>query len=261
MTLKSGATRLSGFALAIAMAFYLQVSYAGGHKMQGKMVEYRSGGEIYEGYYVPSKNDDAPTVYLIHDWDGLTDYEIKRAHMLHEMGYSVFAADLFGKGIRPTKVEDKRQHTGELYKDREKMRAIMMAGLDKVRELGGNTNNVVSMGYCFGGAAVLELARSGADMKGFASFHGGLSTPEGQSYAATKGKVLVMHGTADSMISMNDFAGLADELEQAGVDHEMVTYGGAPHAFTVFGSERYREVADRQSWTLFSSFLEQQTAN
>ena len=224
----------------------------------GKTINYDVNEQPYEGYYV-SPADDAPLILLIHDWDGLTDYEVQRANMLAEMGYSVFAADLFGAGVRPTKVEDKRQHTGELYKDREKMRALMNGAIDEAVALGANRANAVGMGYCFGGAAVLELARSGADLKGFASFHGGLKTPEGQSYQDTNGKILVMHGTADTAISMGDFAGLATELESAGVKHEMVTYSGAPHAFTVFGSERYREEADLKSWKLFSEFLAELT--
>ena len=111
------------------------------------------------------------------------------------------------------------------------------------------------MGYCFGGAAVLELARSGADLKGFATFHGGLKTPNGQDYSKTKGQILIMHGSSDTAITMDQFAALTNELEAAGVKHEMVTYGGAPHAFTVFGGKRYREDADFKSWKLFSSFL------
>lgn len=221
----------------------------------GSAVNYKVNGQDYAGYYVSAGNN-APLVLMIHDWDGLTDYEVKRAEMLAEMGYSVFAADLFGAGVRPTEVKDKKQHTGELYKDREKMRALMNGALAEAGAKGANTDNAIAMGYCFGGAAVLELARSGADLKGFATFHGGLKTPDGQDYKRTKGQVLVMHGTADSVIPMSDFAGLADELETAGIKHEMVTYSGAPHAFTVFGSPRYREDADRKSWKLFAQFLD-----
>jgi len=194
-------------------------------------------------------------VLLIHDWDGLTDYEVKRAEMLSELGYAVFAADLFGKGIRPTEMVDKRQHTGALYKDRAKLRALLQGALDAAKEQGGDVTNAVSMGYCFGGAAVLEQARSGANLKGFATFHGGLSTPEGQDYSQAKGKMLIMHGSADSNITLQDFADLASELEQQDVSHEMITYSGAPHAFTVFGSERYREDADSKSWQRFVEFL------
>jgi len=222
----------------------------------GQSVTYEIDGDSYEGYFV-SPSPDAPLVLLIHDWDGLTDYEVTRADMLAEMGYAVFAADLFGAGIRPTAVEDKRQHTGELYKDRAKMRALMEGARAQAAARGAHVENAVAMGYCFGGAAVLELARSGADLKGFAIFHGGLQTPEGQDYSRTKGEVLVMHGTADTAITMSQFAALADEMEKAGVKHEMISYSGAPHAFTVFGSERYREDADRKSWDRFGAFLKE----
>lgn len=220
----------------------------------GGPVAYQVDGEPYEGYYVSPK-PDAPLVLLIHDWDGLTDYEVKRAEMLADMGYAVFAADLFGAGVRPTEVKDKRQHTGELYKDREKMRRLLKGALETAGSKGAKTDNAVVMGYCFGGAAVLEFARSGADMKGFVTFHGGLSTPEGQDYGNARGQLLILHGTADANITMDDFAKLANELEENGVPHEMITYGGAPHAFTVFGSDRYREDADRKSWDRFTRFL------
>jgi dienelactone hydrolase len=220
----------------------------------GASVTYQVNGQSYEGYYI-SPSDQAPFVLLIHDWDGLTDYEIKRADMLADLGYAVFALDLFGAGVRPTEMKDKRQHTGELYKDREKMRALMQGALDAAKNKGADIGNAVVVGYCFGGAAVLELARSGADLKGFATFHGGLKTPQGQNYANTRRKILIMHGSADTAITMDQFADLAKELEAAGVAHEMITYGGAQHAFTVFGGTRYQETADKKSWQRFTEFL------
>jgi dienelactone hydrolase len=224
----------------------------------GRTVPYKVNGGSFEGYFI-SPSSNAPLVLLIHDWDGLTDYEVKRAHMLADMGYAVFAADLFGAGVRPTEVKDKRRLTSELRKDRKKMRSLLRGALETARSQGANTRNAVAMGYCFGGSAVLELARSGADMKGFVTFHGGLSIPAGQDYSKTKGKLLILHGTADTSVTMADFAKLANELEEKGVSHEMITYSGAPHAFTVFGSKRYREDADRKSWERFTEFLKEVT--
>lgn len=235
--------------------FYSALSFA-----EGQAVTYEVNGNKYEGYFVEAAKKDAPLVLLMHDWDGLTDYEIQRAQMLADMGYAVFAADMFGAGIRPTKVEDRRQHTGELYTDREKMRALAEGALKTAKAKGANTDKAVAMGYCFGGAVVLEMARAGMDMDGFATFHGGLKTPEGQNYSATKGDLLIMHGTADKAITMDQFAGLANELEGAGIHHEMITYSGAPHAFTVFGGNNYREDADKKSWQRFGEFLEKVTA-
>jgi len=235
-------------------AFLLLLVPAVAFGLTGTSVTYQLNGQSYEGYYV-SPSEQAPFVLLIHDWDGLTDYEVQRANMLADLGYAVFALDLFGAGVRPTEMKDKRQHTGELYKNREKMRALMKGALDTAKNKGANIENVVAMGYCFGGAAVLELARSGADLKGFVTFHGGIKTPDGQNYTKTRGKILIMHGSADSVITMDQFADLAKELETAGVVHEMITYGGAQHAFTVFGGNRYQEEADKNSWNRFKEFL------
>jgi len=240
------------------VAFLVIPAVAFGAK--GSLVTYQVNGQSYEGYYI-SPSNQAPFVLLIHDWDGLTDYEVKRANMLAELGYAVFALDLFGAGVRPTEVKDKRQHTGELYKDREKMRALMKGALETAKNKGAIIKNAIAVGYCFGGAAVLELARSGADLKGFATFHGGLKTPEGQNYTKTRGKILIMHGSADTAITMDQFADLAKELESAGVAHEMITYGGAQHAFTVFGGDRYQETADKKSWKRFTEFLAETLKN
>ena len=233
----------------LLLLFAVSATYA-----SGNFVNYEVNGEPFEGYFVSPKKD-APLVLLIHDWDGLTEYEVQRAEMLAGMGYAVFAADLFGKGVRPTEVKDKKQHTGELYKDRARMRALMQGAESEAKAQGGNIDNAVTMGYCFGGAAVLEFARSGAAMKGFVTFHGGLATPEGQDYSQTKGKLLILHGSADTNITMDQFATLTNSLEKSGIAHEMITYGGAPHAFTVFGSPRYRKDADEKSWQRFSEFL------
>lgn len=241
----------AGLAILVAVLFFSSPALA-----EGRNVTYQVNGEEFAGYYT-SPSPSAPLVLLIHDWDGLTEYEVKRAEMLAGQGYAVFAADLFGAGVRPTEETDKRQHTGELYKDRQKMRALLDGALKTAAAQGANISNAVAMGYCFGGAAVLEFARAGADVKGFVTFHGGLATPEGQDYAAAKGRVLILHGTADSNITMQDFSALAVALEQQKIPHEMITYGGAPHGFTVFGAQSFREDADQKSWQRFLAFLEE----
>lgn len=222
----------------------------------GKPVTYEIDGQSYEGF-IESSSPTAPLVVLVHDWDGLTGYEKERAAMLADLGYSVFAIDLFGAGVRPTEVKDKRQHTGELYADREKLRRLLTGGIAAAAANGLQTTNVVAVGYCFGGAAVLELARSGADLQGFVTFHGGLSTPEGQDYSAARGSYLILHGSSDTAIPLEQLAALGTRLEKNGLPHELISYGGAPHAFTVFDSNRYRKDADTKSWKRFTSFLEE----
>jgi dienelactone hydrolase len=222
----------------------------------GKKIAYTVDGATFEGYYV-SPSPAAGLVLLIHDWDGLTDYEVKRSEMLADRGYAVFAADLFGTGIRPETSEERQRLTGALYKDRAKMRRLMRGALAEAKKQGADTKNAVATGYCFGGTAVLELAMSGENLKGFVPFHGGLEVPAGRDYSAAKGKVLVFHGSADTSVTLEHFAALASELEKRKVAHEMITYGGAPHAFSVFGSDRYREAADKASWLRFCEFLKE----
>jgi dienelactone hydrolase len=221
----------------------------------GESVTYSVNGADYEGYSAPAQGESKGMVLIVHDWDGLTGYEEKRADMLAELGYDAFALDLFGKGNRPADVEARRAATGALYNDRQKMRSLLMGGLAAAREQGGDP--AVVMGYCFGGAAALEMARSGEaeNVVGYASFHGGLATPEGQSYSASTPPLLVAHGGADSSITMDHVATLSKELEAAGVSYQIEVYSGAPHGFTEFESDRYRESADQESWEEFQEFL------
>jgi dienelactone hydrolase len=221
----------------------------------GESVTYSVDGADFEGYSAAAKGSSKGLVLIIHDWDGLTDYEQKRAGMLAELGYDAFAVDLFGKGNRPMETDAKRAETGKLYSDRDRMRSLLLGGLAEARKL--SAAPTVVMGYCFGGAAVLEMARSGQADKvaGYATFHGGLATPAGQSYPAATPPLLIAHGGADTAITMDEVAGLSKELEAAGVTYEIQVYSGAPHAFTVFGSQAYRETADRESWQAFQDFL------
>ena len=228
--------------------------------LAGKSVPYTVGGKAYEGYIAKASGSSKGLVLIIHDWDGVDAYEVKRADMLAAMGYDAFAVDLYGKGNRPKERDLKKAETKKLYDNRELMRTLILAGLSEARQQGA-TRDAVVMGYCFGGAAVLELARSGKGkperVKGYATFHGGLKTPGGQSYPKDSPPILIAHGAADTSITMADVVGLSAELEQVGVPYQIQVYSGAPHAFTVFGTERYRETADSQSWGAFASFLKE----
>jgi len=217
-------------------------------------VTYVVDGKTYEGYYT-TPSDEAPLVFIIHDWDGLNEYEMTRAKMLNALGYGAFAIDLFGQGVKPVTLEEKKALTNALYNDRAKMRKLLDAGYQAAKKEGANVSNAIGIGYCFGGAALLEMARMGTPLKGFAVFHGGLATPAGEDYTKTKGFILVLHGSADESVSLDEFTGLAKELEKTKLKHEMITYSGAPHAFTVFGTDRYREDADKKSWRRLVEFL------
>ena len=221
-----------------------------------KNITYTVDNQPYQGYYAKADKLNAPFILLIHDWDGLTAYEKKRADMLATEGYNVLAADMFGAGIRPTELADKKRLTSELYDDRSKMRRILTAALNTGQAQGNNVREGVTMGYCFGGGVALELARSGFPQKAFVPFHGGLDLPKGQSYDKTSGEILVFHGTADEAVPLEDFTALGKTLEASKVPHEMITYSGAVHAFTDFNNpDRYNARADERSWKRYLDFL------
>ena len=228
-------------------------------------VVYEIDGQPFEGYFARNTGfgDDQPIVMVVHDWNGLGDYEKRRAQMLAERGYAAFAVDLYGQGVRPTNTEESQEESGKLYSDRATMRQRLLAGLMEAQSMTGvDPERVVAMGYCFGGAAVLEMARAGADLDGFVSFHGSLGTPEGQDYSSTTAPILILHGGNDPVAPMSEVATLADELNLADVPYDMEIYGGVLHSFTVWGadggSSRYNPQADIQSWNALLDFLERQ---
>ncbi len=229
-------------------------------EIQGSYVTYSVGDTEFEGYYAVNGDleETKGSVLIIHDWDGMTDYEERRAEMLAAQGYAAFALDVYGKETDPQSVDEYRALSGSMYGDREAFRARLQAGLDALRAQDGASADVVVMGYCFGGAGTLEMARAGADVSGFVSFHGGLGTPEGQDYSATDAPVLLLHGSADPVSGMADLAALLDELQAAGVDHDAQVFGGARHSFTVYGSNDYDLDADTKSWAALNAFLEDQ---
>ncbi len=224
--------------------------------LAGETIDYDVAGAPYSGYLaVPAAGEPRGLVLIIHDWDGLGDYERRRADMLAELGYAAFAADLYGTGNRPEALDAKRAASGALYADREAMRARILGGLATARERVDLP--AVVMGYCFGGTATLEIARSRAadDVLAYTSFHGGLATPDGQSWDGVEDFVLILHGGADQAVPLAELMDVTAELEAADTPYEVQIYSGAPHAFTVFGSERYRERADRESWEAFTDLL------
>jgi dienelactone hydrolase len=223
----------------------------------GEPFAYTVGGVAFEGYVARNSNIPASrgTVLIVHDWDGLTAYEMRRAEMLATLGYTAFAIDVFGADADPQTVDEYRALTGALYADRDTFRERLLGSIEAAATIPGGTPDMVMMGYCFGGAAVLEAARAGAELDGFVSFHGGLGLPEGQSYDAVSAPVMLFHGTADPVSGMADLAALLDALEGAGVPHGAEVYGGALHSFTVWGSGDYDLDADQASWAGLLDFL------
>lgn len=249
--------------LAALMVF----AWAGsaGAEVRTKALEYRHGDTTLEGYlaYDDAVKGKRPGVLVIHEWKGLGPYEESRARQLAELGYVAFALDIYGKGIRAKDRKEAAALAGTYRKDRGLMRERARAGLEvlKGQEL-VDAGRVAAIGYCFGGQAVLELARSGAEVKGVVSFHGKLNTPDAEDAENIKGKVLVLHGADDRSVPPEEIAAFENEMRQAGVDWQMIFYGGAVHSFTnpASGDDpsrgvAYNERADRRSWEAMKLFF------
>jgi dienelactone hydrolase len=199
----------------------------------------------------------------VHEWTGLNAYAKRRAKQLAELGYIAFAVDMYGKGIRATDHEEAAKLSGVYRSDRQLMRRRILAGLEELKRhpLTDGTR-LAAIGYCFGGMTVLELARSGADVVGVVSFHGGLSTPHPADAAQIKGQVLVLHGADDTFVTPEEVAAFESDMRQAGVRYRLITYPGAVHSFTVpeAGDDpstgmAYNAEADTRSWEEMRAFL------
>lgn len=231
-----------------------------------KSVSYKQGETELEGFHVydDSVAGKRPAVLVIHQWTGLSDYEKLRSRMLAEMGYNVFAADIYGKGVRPVPPGAGKE-AGKYKGDRTLYRARLNAGLEFLKaDERTDAAKVAAIGYCFGGGGVLELARSGAEIAGVVSFHGSLDAAEGMTAAAGKipAKVLVLHGAVDPYVPAEQVAAFEKEMTDSKADWQLVSYGGAVHSFThkEAGDDpskgaAYQEAADRRSWEAMKSFF------
>ncbi|HEY3309856.1 MAG TPA: dienelactone hydrolase family protein [Desulfuromonadaceae bacterium] len=230
-----------------------------------KYIEYKQGNTILEGYLAwdNAKTGKRPGVLVVHEWTGLGPYVQKRAEMLAGLGYVAFAADIYGKGIRPASQAEAAK-IATIYKDdRSLMRARARAALDTLKaQQNVDQKRLAAIGYCFGGTTVLELARDGADIKGVASFHGGLSTPKPEDARNIKAKVLAMHGADDPFVKPDEVTTFQQEMRAAKVDWQFITYGNAVHSFTnpEAGTENskgaaYNEKADLRSWEAMKQFF------
>ncbi len=231
-----------------------------------KTVEYEHDGVTLEGFHV---YDDAsagkrPAVLVIHQWTGLTDYEKQRSRMLAELGYNVLAVDVYGKGIRPVPPAA-GQEAGKYKGNRELFRGRLLAGFEVLKaDERTDTAKIAAIGYCFGGTGALELARSGAELAGVVSFHGSLDAADGLAAPndGVKAKVLVCHGAIDPHVPPAQVQAFEKEMADAGVDWQLISYGGAVHSFTqkMAGNDpskgsAYDEKADQRSWEAMKAFF------
>jgi dienelactone hydrolase len=232
--------------------------------IQTQTIEYKQGDTTLEGVlvYDAAVKTKRPGVLIVHQWKGVTDYEKKRAAMLAQLGYVAFCADIYGKGIRPQTPTEAGAQAGKYKSDRALLRARVNAGLAVLRKNAFvDASRIAAIGYCFGGTTVIELARSGADLAGVVSFHGGLDSPTPADGKNIKCKVLACHGADDPFVPAKDLAAFESEMRDGGADWQLIQYGGAVHSFTDWNADgsmkgaQYSERADKRSWEDMKQFF------
>jgi dienelactone hydrolase len=247
--------------------FFLSYGAPAHAAVVGQTIEYKHNDSVLEAYlaYDEAIQDKRPGILVVHEWKGIGDYAKRRATMLAELGYVAFAADMYGKGIRPQTHEEAAKQAGIYKNDRTLMRARIQAALDVLKSHPlVNPEKIGAVGYCFGGTTVLELARSGTDVKGVVSFHGSLATPNLEDAKNIKAKILICHGADDKFIPASEIDLFKKEMKDAGVDIRFESYEEAVHSFTVAeaGSDpskgmAYNETADKKSWESMKTFLKE----
>jgi dienelactone hydrolase len=206
-----------------------------------------------------------PGIVVFSDWMGVGDFSKERAKRLAEAGYIALAADIYGAGIRPKDAKEAGILATQYKKERDLLRERAKAALLALQAIPGvDQSRVAAIGFCFGGTAALELARTGAPLAGVVSFHGGLETPDPALARNIKAKLLILHGAEDPLVPATEVQAFEDEMMQAKVDWQLVKYSGAVHAFTnpMAGNDptkgvAYDASADKRSYQAMTDFFKE----
>ena len=229
--------------------------------MKTENINYSFDQQNYATFVAYPEEDNAPLILIAHAWGGRDDFVEEKAVRLAEEGFVAMAVDMYGDGKQGSTVEENQSLMTPLVEDRNKLKSIINSALEQGKNLNGvDATRVAAIGYCFGGMVVLDLARSGADIKGVVSFHGLLMDSD-ISEKGIKSKILVLHGERDPMVPSSMVNEFQNEMTEAGADWQLHSYGNAYHAFTnkeandpVLGTQ-YHEEADKRSWQSMKSFF------
>jgi dienelactone hydrolase len=231
-----------------------------------QLIEYRDGDALLEGFFChdDSRPGPLPAVMINHAWRGRDEFVEHKARRLARHGFATFALDMYGKGKRDLSAEENRMLMRMFMQDRALLARRINAALAAVKSLPQvDPRRVAAMGYCFGGLCVLDLARSGADVRGVVSFHG-LLKPTGLSQSPKiSAKILIVHGYDDPFAPPEDVLAIGKELTEAHADWQLHAYGNTVHSFTDptatdrAGGRAYDDTADRRSWQTLIAFLDE----
>ena len=253
-----------------ALALFVSGLPAAHAAMQARPVEWKVDQDTFSGYLVYDDASTAkrPGVVMVPDWYGVTDNAVDKAKHIAGKDYVVLVTDVYGKGVRPKVDADAQAQVKKLYGDRSVLRARVNKAVEVLKtakDVPLDTNRIGAIGYCFGGATVLELARSGADIDAVATFHGGLNTSMPAEPGKVKASILVLNG-ADDQGTKGDIPAFEDEMRKAGVDWQFVNFGGAVHCFALPTANKppgcvYNELAARRAERMMRVFFAEKFAN
>lgn len=255
---------MKGWFLVLAA---LLISAPASAVMKQEQVSYQDGDVELKGllYWDDAFTGKRPGVLVVHEWWGLNDYAKLRAEMLAESGFVAFAADMFGDGRITRHADEAKGWMQQITANIDAWQRRASLALEQLRKHPKvDADRLAAIGYCFGGATVMQLAYTGADLDGVVSFHGSLPPATPEQAASVKPRVLVAHGADDGFVPAERIEAFKKALSEAGVDWEMDIYSGARHSFTNpyadgYGMEglAYKETADRRSWLRMLAFFEE----
>jgi len=254
------------WAALLGLALFLPASAR--CEIKSKTIEYTQDGTTMKGYLAwdDSIKGKRPGILVVHEFWGLNEYVKHRADMLARLGYVAFAADMYGNAQMTTHANEAAAWMKQVTDHIETWKARALAGLKTLSaQPQVDPDRLAAIGYCFGGATVMQLAYAGAPLRGVASFHGSLPpAPAGLAPGTIKAKILAATGADDKLVPIDRVVAFQKGLEDAGATWEFVTYSGARHAFTNPDADKmgmpelgYNERADKHSWLLLQDFLKE----
>lgn len=228
-------------------------------------VEYKSDDKTFEGLVAIDNaiKGKKPGVVVFHNWLGITAETESKISELAKLGYVAMAGDIYGKGIRPKESKEAGTLSGMYKNDRKLLRERVNLALEQLlKNSNVNPKKLLVIGYCFGGIAALELGRSGADVLGIVTFHGGLSNPTPSDAKNIKGQIAIFHGALDPFVNADEVSAFKKEMDDAKATYQFTAYSGAVHSFSekaagndISKGAAYNALADRRSWEGMKNFF------